>query len=113
MPVLPFLEDDPQDIRLLVQLCARAGGKFIYPYFGVTLRDRQREYFLQQVRKNWPKVWERYLDYGEDYLCPCRNERELQRIFESECGRYGILCRMEQIVKAYQSPYQSEQLRLF
>ena len=113
MPVLTFLEDDPQDIRLLVQLCARAGVKFIYPYFGVTLRDRQREYFLQQVRKNWPKVWERYLDYGEDYLCPCRNDGELWQIFERECGRYGILCRMEQIVKAYQSPYQSEQLRLF
>ena len=113
MPVLPFLEDGPQDIRLLVQLCARAGVKFIYPYFGVTLRDRQREYFLQQVRKNWPKVWERYLDYGEDYLCPCRNDGELRQIFERECGRYGILCRMEQIVKAYQSPYQSEQLRLF
>ena len=113
MPVLPFLEDDPQDIRLLVQLCARAGVKFIYPYFGVTLRDRQREYFLQQVRKNWPKVWERYLDYGGDYLCPCRNDGELWQIFERECSRYGILCRMEQIVKAYQSPYQSEQLRLF
>ena len=113
MPVLPFLEDDPQDIRLLVQLCAKTGVKFIYPYFGVTLRDRQREYFLQQVRKNWPKVWERYLDYGEDYLCPCRNDGELRQIFERECGRYGILCRMEQIVKAYQSPYQSEQLRLF
>ena len=113
MPVLPFLEDDPQDIRLLVQLCARAGVKFIYPYFGVTLRDRQREYFLQRVRKNWPKVWERYLDYGGDYLCPCRNERELWQIFERECSRYGILCRMEQTVKAYQSPYQSEQLRLF
>ncbi len=25
MPVLPFLEDDPQDIRLLVQLCAKTG----------------------------------------------------------------------------------------
>ena len=54
-----------------------------------------------------------YLDYGEDYLCPCRNERELRQIFYSACERYGILCRMEPIIKAYQSPYQSEQLRLF
>lgn len=51
MPVLPFLEDNPKDIRLLVERCAQAGAKFIYPYFGVTLRDRQREYFLECLEK--------------------------------------------------------------
>ena len=51
MPVLPFLEDREEDIKILVKLCAEKGAKFIYPYFGVTLRDRQREYFLAKVRE--------------------------------------------------------------
>ncbi len=47
-----FWRDNPKDdIRLLVERCAQAGAKFIYPYFGVTLRDRQREYFLSAWKK--------------------------------------------------------------
>ena len=77
MPVLPFLEDNPKDIRLLVERCAQAGAKFIYPYFGVTLRDRQREYFLECLEKSRPDVRKKYLVLGEQYDNRCPNEKEL------------------------------------
>ena len=113
MPVLPFLEDNPKDIRLLVERCAQAGAKFIYPYFGVTLRDRQREYFLECLEKSRPDVRKKYLVLGEQYDNRCPNEKELWQVFCEECKKYGILWRMEQIITASKEPYQNEQLCLF
>lgn len=112
MPVLPFLEDREEDIKMLVKLCAEKGAKFIYPYFGVTLRDRQREYFLAKVREYSQDIWKQYLDYEEDYSCLCPNHRTLWAVFEQECRKYGILWRMKDIIQAYQKPYEMQQLSL-
>ena len=38
MPVLPFLQDNKENILRIVEETAEAGGRFIHPYFGVTLR---------------------------------------------------------------------------
>ena len=112
MPVLPFLEDREEDIKMLVKLCAEKGAKFIYPYFGVTLRDRQREYFLAKVREYSQDIWKQYLDYEEDYSCLCPNHRTLWAVFEQECRKYGILWKMKDIIQAYQKPYEMQQLSL-
>ena len=97
----------------LVERCAQAGAKFIYPYFGVTLRDRQREYFLECLEKSRPDVRKKYLVLGEQYDNRCPNEKELWQVFCEECKKYGILWRMEQIITASKEPYQNEQLCLF
>ena len=112
MPVLPFLEDREEDIKMLVKLCAEKGAKFIYPYFGVTLRDRQREYFLAKVREYSQDIWKRYLDYEEEYSCLCPNHQTLWAVFEQECRKYGIMWRMKDIIQAYQKPYEMQQLSL-
>ena len=112
MPVLPFLEDNPKDIRLLVERCAQAGAKFIYPYFGVTLRDRQREYFLECLEKSRPDVRKKYLVLGEQYDNRCPNEKELWQVFCEECKKYGILWRMEQIITASKEPVSYTHLTL-
>ena len=97
---------------MLVKLCAEKGAKFIYLYFGVTLRDRQREYFLAKVREYSQDIWKHYLDYEEDYSCLCPNHRTLWAVFEQECRKYGILWKMKDIIQAYQKPYEMQQLSL-
>lgn len=42
MPVLPFLEDRPEQVLEVVDRAADAGARFIYPCFGVTMRQGQR-----------------------------------------------------------------------
>ena len=41
----------------MVELAREAGARFIYPMFGVTLRDRQREYFYSRLDRIFP-IWD-------------------------------------------------------
>ena len=44
MPVLPFLEDSVENVLAVAEAAAEAGARFVYPAFGMTLRDSQRAY---------------------------------------------------------------------
>lgn len=54
MPVLPFLEDTEENVLEVVERAAEAGASFVYPALGVTMREGQREYFLQGWRTPSP-----------------------------------------------------------
>ncbi|MFR4561676.1 MAG: radical SAM protein, partial [Flavonifractor plautii] len=70
MPVLPFLEDNVENVRAVVEAAAEAGARFVYPAFGMTLRDQQREYYYQAL-KRLSRPGERYRrQYGLRYMRP-------------------------------------------
>jgi len=48
MPVLPFIEDNEENIRQIVEQAHAHGAAYIVPSFGVTLRDRQRAYYCDR-----------------------------------------------------------------
>ncbi len=80
MPVLPFLEDRAEHVRAVVEPPADAGAQFIYPAFGVTMRQGQREHFLRELDRAFPgeNLSRRYLArYGDRYRCPSPRAREL------------------------------------
>ena len=54
MPVLPFLEDTEENVLEVVERAAEAGASFVYPALGVTMREGQREYFLQGLEDAFP-----------------------------------------------------------
>lgn len=88
MPVLPFLEDRPEQVLEVVDRAADAGARFIYPGFGVTMRQGQREYFLRQLDLAFPdqNLSQRYLArYGSRYQCPSPRARQLWEIFARRC----------------------------
>lgn len=116
MPVLPFLEDGLDNILGIVRLAAENGAKFIYPAFGVTLRQNQREYFYRQLEERFPgeDLARQYqLRYGSDYLCRARNAKALGEAFRRACRREGILYSMTEIIRAYRGPYENLQTSLF
>ncbi len=116
MPVLPFLTDSPQSVRTLVRAAAGAGARFIYPAFGVTLRQNQRDYFLQKLEEEFPGegLRARYLHrFGARYECASPNARALWQLFTQECRDAGLLYEMCDIVAVYRQSYHSEQLSLF
>lgn len=116
MPVLPLIEDTELNISRIVELAASAGASFIYPYFGVTLRRNQREYYFEKLNQLFPNedFVKRYKHiYGESYECVSDNCKELESIFVEECEKNGILYCMSDIVSHYKDSYKIEQLSLF
>lgn len=116
MPVLPFIEDNEENIVSIVRKTAQCGGKFIYPAFGVTLRQNQRDYFLNRLEEIFPgeRLAEKYIKtYGNSYECIARNVNSLWKVFEEECRKYGILYKMKDIIAAYKNGYEMSQLSFF
>lgn len=116
MPVLPFLEDSDENIRAIVKKAAQSGVRAIYPAFGMTLRDRQRDYYLDALDRLFPekKLSERYRkQFGGFYECRSPRVKALWRVFTEECERAGILYEMRDIVRAYRLGYGEDQLRFF
>ncbi|MEG0276235.1 MAG: radical SAM protein [Coprobacillus sp.] len=114
-PVLPFITDNDENIKEIVRLSYEAGAKFVNCFFGVSLRDGQREYFYEQLDKSFPGLKDKYNKrYGQKYLCKSKNISHIRYIFEKECKKYGLLYRMEDIIKAYKTEKpKNEQLSLF
>lgn len=111
MPVLPFIEDTEENIVGIVKTAHECGVRFIYPAFGMTLRGRQREYYLSQLEKIFPEkgLRRKYESYfGENYGCTSPNVKKLWARFVSECEGYGILYKMEDICAAYKSGYDTQ-----
>ena len=91
-PILPFLNDRPENIRGIVEMCAAAGVKGIIHFgMGLTLREGNREYFYSQLDKHFPGLKEQYIHtYGNAYELSSPNTRHLEQVFREECDKYGI-----------------------
>ena len=116
MPLLPFLEDSPENVRDIVGRAADAGARFIYPAMGMTCRAGQREYFYRQLETRFPGqgLAERYRrKYGLRYECASPRARALWELFQEECRRRGILYSMGHIVAASRRGHETDQLSLF
>lgn len=114
MPVLPFIEGSAENIGGIIERAHKSGAKFIYPAFGVTLRQNQRDWFYDRLDALFPGVKEKYIEsFGNSYECRCPNQQELWELFRSECGKYGIIYRMDEIIRSYKEGYDDGQLSLF
>lgn len=116
MPVLPFIEDSEENIRAIVRTAHECGVRCVYPFFGVTLRTNQREYFLNELDRKFPdsglrKRYESF--YGNRYECISPKVKRLWNVFVSECERFGILYNMKSIISAYKAGYGNMQLSFF
>ena len=116
MPVLPFLEDTEENVLSVVDQAARAGARFVYPAFGVTMREGQREHFLRALDLAFPDqdLSKRYLArYGSRYQCPSPRARQLWEAFSQRCRELGVLYTMPSIISAATRPYADRQLTFF
>ncbi|MBU5439021.1 radical SAM protein [Tissierella sp. MSJ-40] len=114
MPILPFISDSEENIISIVRKGVECGAKFIYPWFGVTLRLGQREYFYNELDKEFPGIKERYKkSYGNSYECLSHNHKKLWELFIRECNNYRIDYKMSDIIKNYKQNVQIKQMSLF
>lgn len=117
MPILPFINDNEDNIINIVREAHRCGAKFIFAYgMGVTLRGNQRAYYLEKLLRLFPEdtLARDYLDtFGNRYECQSNKSKILWKVFKDECEKYGILFRMKDIIKDYKKGYGEVQISLF
>lgn len=114
MPVLPYLTDDWATIETIIMMAADAGAKYIYPLWGMTLRDRQKEHYFLFLKRYFPELVSLYKQtYGHRYFCEIQNQTEIKMKFQKLCREIGIEYRMDKIIENYQMPYQAIQGTLF
>ena len=91
-PVLPFLNDTPENILGILEYCRAAGVKGIIQFgMGLTLREGSREYFYAQLDREFPGLKECYIrTYGNAYQLPSPRQEELLKLFHEKCEQYGI-----------------------
>lgn len=105
MPVLPFIEDNAENITAIVSRAHECGASYILASFGMTLRDRQRAYYYTQLDRLFPGLRKQYEQrFGARYSAPANNAHRLEQIFRERCDRYGIATRLR-VYKA-DAPFQ-------
>jgi DNA repair photolyase len=118
MPILPFIEDSEENITRIVEMAVEHGIGFIMPGLGLTMRDRQREYFYQKLDELFPGVKQQYQRrYDLSYGCSVPDARRLHAHFEALRIRYGLAKTSRHYIPHkrmhQQSQQRGEQLSLF
>ena len=115
-PILPYINDDAKNLKGLLDYCIEAKVYGIICFgFGLTLREGNREYFYDQLDKNFPGIKEKYIQrYGTNYQVMSDNNRQLMKILTETCKKNNIVCNNEEIFKyLHEFPEKDEQLTLF
>jgi DNA repair photolyase len=108
MPILPFIEDNEENIAQIVTRAHESGATYIIPAFGMTLRDRQRAYYYDKLDGLFPVLRRKYEQrFGDRYSASALNTKKLEQVFGELCDRYGIATRIPQY-----APQTATQMRL-
>ena len=93
-PILPFINDTEENITAILNECVRVGVKGIIDFgMGLTLREGDREYYYAALDRHFPGMKERYIEtYGNAYVLPSPNTKELTAVFKRICRDNGIMC---------------------
>jgi len=109
MPILPFIEDNEDNLATIVDQAALNGATYVLPWMGMTLRDRQRAYYYAQLDRLFPGLRQKYeRTYGERYSCDAPHAAALYRLVEKQCAQRGLTLRMP-----LYAPQATRQLNLF
>ena len=109
MPTLPFIEDSWENVSAIIEEAHSCGVKVIIPWFGMSMRNRQRDYFYDRLDESFPGLRERYeAAYGEAYACPSPHAKDLYRRTQELCARLGIATQVRPMLAP-----NAEELRLF
>lgn len=114
-PILPFINDNEENITRIVNKCAEVGVKYIMIFdFGTTKRAGSEEYFYQNLDLYFPGLKEKYQKtYRNDYICNSLNNQKLWIKFRELCDQHQIIYQMDKIKDVFQNVNNEEQLRLF
>ena len=95
MPLLPYINDTPENLCSLLRMAKDSGAAYVLPMFGVTMRNGSRDYFYKSLEKTFPGLKEKYeSDFGKRYICDSPKQRLLSDVFQNEVIRLGLSSEM-------------------
>ncbi|TFG02896.1 MAG: radical SAM protein [Promethearchaeota archaeon] len=96
MPIIPFLEDDEDNLENVISNSKKAGADFILFSPGLTMRDSQKEFFIRKLRKSkYKNVVNPLLDlYGNKTYPPLKYINKLHPKLLKLCRENEIAVRI-------------------
>ena len=109
MPVLPFITDKENNIAEIVQRAKDNGAHYVLGAMGMTLRDKQRDYYYNKLEKHFTGLQAKYqARYGNQYSIGVPDSMVLDNLFKATCNKVNMPTKME-----FYKPKNPEQLALF
>lgn len=98
-PILPFINDNEDNIRGILNYCINAGVKGIICFgMGLTLREGNREYYYKNLDEHFSGLKEKYISkYKRYYELSSPNSSKLMKLFRNTCYEYGIMYNIDEI----------------
>ncbi len=92
-PILPFINDNEENIRGLLNYCIEAKVWGVISFgMGLTLREGNREYFYDNLDKNFKGLKEKYINtYGYSYEIISPRNKELVDLTKDICKAKNIV----------------------
>ncbi len=92
-PILPFINDNIENIKGILDYCLEARVKYILCFgMGLTLREGNREYFYEQLDRYFPGLKECYeYYYHNNYNVTSLKNAELMKYFLTFCDKHQIM----------------------
>jgi len=95
MPILPFIEDNVENISRIVSKGVQCGATYVIPWFGMSMRDRQRAYYYAKLDELFPGLRRRYeRRYGNQYHCEAEDAQQLREVFGDLVSKYSLETRV-------------------
>ena len=99
MPIIPFFTDDKSHLKRLVQMAADSGSDYIL-FAGLSLRDKQKKYFLKNLFQYSPDVCAEIMRLYKNSTFPhndLRYRRTEEFLLEC-CDKYNTPWRMKRFI---------------
>ena len=115
-PILPFINDNKENITSILNECVRTGVKGVIDFgMGLTLREGDREYYYDALDKHFPGMKEKYIKrYGNAYELPGQNAKELKSLLNKICKENGIMSSPDECFRYMQElPDKYSQMSMF
>lgn len=119
MPVVPFLTDRAADLEELIRQAVQAGADYVLYASGMTMRDAQALWFLNNLHMRFPQAlpyYERLYGFDYDpqaysgrYDPPASYSSGIQRLLQNLCDKHHIATRIKRYLPA---DYRRENYRI-
>lgn len=96
MPVLPFLNDNEENIVSILEEAAACGAQYVVGYMGMTLREGSREYYYDKLDQLFPGLSDKYRQtFGQKYGINSPDYKQLFTVFYDTCKRLNLQTKMD------------------
>lgn len=102
MPILPFINHTLENLDALIEMAKDYHVHHIFAWFGMTTRDRQREYYYKKLDELFPGIKQKHqAKFGLYYENNSPNAEKLYQRLKEKCEKYNILYYIKDINESF------------